>query len=68
MDNYEKEERLAIMMESGLSEKQALSILEPPEWLAAIERMKAKKKPIKYKPPHLHNDHKKIISGDKDDD
>ena len=46
-DNYALQERIAIMQDSGISEKEALKLIESMKWKEVIDRMKSHPKPKK---------------------
>lgn len=47
IDRYDREERIAIMQDSHITESEAIKLLEKPKWQAAIDRMKSKPRPKK---------------------
>jgi len=56
MDNYDREERIAIMQDSHISEKEALNLINMQEWQEKIDRMKSHPKPkkqVELKVPHI---------------
>lgn len=56
IDNYAVQERIAIMQDSHITEKEALKLIESMKWKEVIDRMKSHPKPkkqVELKVPHI---------------